>query len=224
MANRNFDLNENDLYQWQLRWSKINFRLKEINAWYILSVLVLISILLFLGVKTKEDISFTVQDFSIKVVANDQAALYPLLFEGIVTSDVANFYSSSANTDIIVKLYLAPEARSYFNNKRVVKLVLVDARFSNIKGDLLSGNVNSSQKNEIRLISLKSCLIVGKMRGVNSFSSNVAGVLKKLSASSENAGVEKVKIILGETCALNFWLKKIFSKSPIFKKSGRYID
>lgn len=210
-----------NLSSWQERFFKINRVLKLSCVGYVLIIVLLLAALLIAGLSIKEDITVTIRQFSISAPPSEAGTDYPLFFEGVVPYDLKKIHKSE---DIhFAKLYFISSEEEHIGQRKIL-ISLKDVKIINADEFTHANSSETAIHKTHLLVPMKMGILKADMSRISADGADIITILNDMENRDVGDGIEKVKIVLGETTILEFWLNKMFSRSPLFKEMNEIVD
>jgi len=210
-----------NLRLWRQRFFNVNRVLKLSCSGYVVLIVLLLAIFLTVGFSVKEDISMTIEQFSISAIHGEEMTAYPFSFEGVVPYDLKDVYEPE---DIrLAKLYITPLEVKHVGQRKML-VHLNDVRILKASEFIFAQPQRPAARERRFLVPMRMGMLKASMSRMSVDQVDIAAILGDMERRGVTNGIEKVKIILGEMTLIEFWLKKMFSKSPLFKEMSPFVD
>lgn len=200
---------------------KINHCLSTICYTYISVIIIIFASITITCLNTEEDITLILDDFSISI-SSDPQDKYPIYLTGLVPASAKDIFSFSSN--LTFKINLSQKLSHALGEKQKIRINAENISTHHIKGQEKSPYSSQYLKNLKIIKPIKMDLLTAHLPAHDTAGDDVYAALSKLPAEELSNSIEKVRIVLGETTLFQYWLNKIFNKSPLFKKTGFLIN
>ena len=214
-------LDVTDLGLWRRRFLRVNQVFKFACGGYVILLLALLAVLLVVGFAVKEDVSVTIENFSISTVEGEEATDYPLLFEGVVPVELGDVVPEESIR--LIKLYVVPSEAGRIGRRKLTALV-EHPRISRATESVTFRSSETTIRDRHPLVPMKMGIFEARMSRMTSDGIDIVAATDAMGRRGVSDGIEKAKIVLGQTTILEFWIKKMFSRSPLYKQMSRFVD